>query len=170
MVERKLLLDELEFEYEGLFDAKELFALMDDYFNLKGYDKFEVMNAEQILKEGKELRMKIDFKKWHTEYVRKDIVIEIVMQNMKEIEAKIDTSKVKLNQGNLRMLFTGTLETDYEGRWEYNPVYFFLRTLFDKYVYRAHTKDFENEIKSDVNEIMEKVGSFINLYRYRAKI
>jgi len=170
MVERKILLDELELEYEGLFDSKELFGILDEFFNLKGYDKFEVLNMEQVMKNGKELRLKIDYKKWHTEYVRKDVLVEIVMQRLKEVEAKIDGSKVNINQGSLKMLFTGTLETDYEGRWEYNPVYFFLRTIFDKYVYRSQRKDFESEIISDVNEVMGKLGSFINLYRYKVKI
>ncbi|MFC1722984.1 hypothetical protein ACFL0V_02495 [Nanoarchaeota archaeon] len=167
MVTRKLLADELALEYEGLFDAAELYALIDDWTKLKGYDKFETLNQEIVVAEGKEIRIILEPRKWHTDYIRKYLKFELVMREVKEVETVVDKMKVKMNQGKIRLLFSGYLETDWEGRWEQKPIYHFMRTLFDKYVYRSHTNDFEREILSDVQDIMSQVGSFLNLYRYR---
>ncbi len=170
MVERKLLVDELELEYEGLFNATEVYAVIDEWLKLKGYDKFEALNQEQVLPTGKDIRVIITPKKWHTDYVRKVLKIELIMQNVKEVETVVDHVKVKMNQGEVRILFSGILETDWEGRWEQRPIYFFLRTIFEKYIYRTQVDSYESEVVADVQELKEKVGSYLNLYRFRKQI
>ncbi len=167
MVERKILVDEESMDYEGLFNLIELYSIIDDYLKIKGYDKFEPLNEEHVYPAGKHVHIVLTPMKWHTDYVRKCLKIEIMMDDIKEVETEVDKVKVKLNQGKIKILFSGTLETDWEGRWEQRPIYFFIRTLFDKYIYRKHTKDFEIEIISDLNELREKMGAFLNLYRFR---
>ena len=170
MVERKLLIDEDMQEYEGLFDAVELYSLIDEWLKIKGYDKFETLNQEQVYPAGKEVRVILEPKKWHTDYVRKYLKVELVMEEVKEVETMIDKVKVKINQGKVRVIYSGILETDWEGRFEMRPLYQFFRVLFEKYIYKQQTQDFESEIVSDVHELKEKVGSFLNLYRYRKQL
>ena len=167
MTEEKILVDEIEMEYEGLFDATDLFGLIDNWLKMKGYDKFVTVDQELVTPEGKEIRVIWEPMRWHTEYVRKKLKIEIAMRDVKEIETVIDKNKVRLNQGKIRILYSGVLHTDYEGRWEQKPIYHFLKILMDKYVYKGYTKDFEGEIVSDVDELKAKVGSFLNLYRFK---
>ena len=167
MVERKLLIDEESMDYEGLFDLKELYSIIDDYFKLKGYDKFEPLNEEQVFPTGKDIHIIIRPMKWHTDYVRKVLKIEIQMKHIKDVETEIDKLKVKMNQGKVKILFSCYLETDWEGRWEQKPIYYFIRTMFDKFVYRQHTQDFEREIISDLHELKEKMGAYLNLNRFK---
>jgi len=167
MVERKILVDEETLEYEGLFDFHELYSIFDDYYSLKGYDKFEWLNEEQVFKEGKDIHIIQQPMKWHTDYVRKVMKIEMFCTGVKEVETEVDKVKVKLNQGKVRLLFSGWFETDWEGRWEQRPLYQFMRTIFNKFIYRKHTKDFEMELISDLNELREKSGSYLNLSRFK---
>jgi hypothetical protein len=170
MVERKLLVDEESMDYEGLFNLLELYSVIDDYLKLKGYDKFEPMNEENVHPNGKDIHIIIRPVKWHTDYVRKVLKIDVQMLGIKEVETEIDKAKVKLNQGKIKILFSAYLETDWEGRWEQKPIYYFIRTMFDKYIYRKHTKDFESEILADHNELKDRLGAFLNLYRFRKAI
>jgi hypothetical protein len=170
MVERKLLIDEESMDYEGLFNMVELYAIIDEYLKLKGYDKFELLNEEQVFPAGKEIHIIIQPKKWHTDYVRKVLKIDIQAHNVKEVETEVDKVKVRLNQGKMKILFSCFLETDWEGRWEQKPIYYFIRTLYEKFVYKKHTHDFEGEIISDLRELKDRLGSFLNLYRYRKAI
>ena len=167
MAEIKLLIDEESLSYEGLFSVLEFHKLIDDYLKLKGYDKFETENEESVYAEGKKIHYIITPLKWHTDYIRKALKIEIFMDEIKEVETEIDKVKVKLNQGKLKVLFSASLHTDWEGRFEQKPLYFLIRTIFDKYIYHKHTKDFESEVVGDLNELRQKVGGFLNLYRYR---
>lgn len=170
MVEEKLLLDELEMEYEGLFDATELFGLVDNWLKLKGYDKLVTLDQEQVVSDSKHVHVIWEPMKWHTDYVRKKIKFEVMMSDVKEVETVIDKAKIRINQGKVRMLFSGILHTDWEGRWEQKPIYHFLRVVFNKYVYSNYTKDYEGEIVGDVKELMGKVGSFLNLYRFKKSL
>jgi hypothetical protein len=170
MVERKVLADEEVLEYEGLFNLLELYSIIDEFFKLKGYDKFEKLNEESVYPAGKTIHIILTPMKWHTDYVRKVLKIDMTFTDCKEVETEIDKLKVKLNQGKIRIMYSCWLDTDWEGRWEQRPIYYFIRTIFDKYIYRQHTKDFEGEIIADMNELREKMGSFLNLYRFRKAI
>ena len=46
--------------------------------------------------------------------------------------------KIKINQGKVMMIFDGYLVSDYEGKWKGKPLIYFLRTIFDKYVFRRY--------------------------------
>ena len=167
MVERKLLIDEASLDYEGLFSIVELYSVVDDYIKLKGYDKFENLNEENVYPAGKEIHIIIQPMKWHTDYVRKVLKVDMYAKNVKEVETEVDKVKVRLNQGKMKILFSCYLETDWEGRWEQKPAYYFIRTIFDKFIYRKHTKDFETEIISDLNELKGKMGAYLNLHRFK---
>jgi len=170
MVERKLLIDEASMDYEGLFSIVELYSVLDDYIKLKGYDKFENLNEENVYPAGKELHIIIMPTKWHTDYVRKVLKVDILAKNVKEVETEVDKVKVRLNQGKIKILYSCYLETDWEGRWEQKPIYHFIRVLYDKFIYKKHTHDFESEIISDLNELRDKMGAFLNLYRFKKEI
>jgi hypothetical protein len=108
--------------------------------------------------------------KWHTDYVRKVLKVDILAKNVKEVETEVDKVKVRLNQGKIKILYSCYLETDWEGRWEQKPIYHFIRVLYDKFIYKKHTHDFESEIISDLNELRDKMGAFLNLYRFKKEI
>lgn len=170
MSEKKLLVDEESLDYEGLFNLLELYSIVDDFLKQKGYDKFEPLNEESVYPDGKNIHVKLTPMKWHTDYVKKSLKIEMQMHDIKEVETKIDKVTVKINQGKVKILFSAWLETDWEGRWEHKPFYYFIRTIFNKYIYRKHTHDFETEVIEDINDLRTKLGSFLNLYRFRKAI
>ena len=170
MVETKILVDEEDISYEGLFSPIEVYNIVDEFLSLKGYDKFELLNEEQVLEEGKQLHIIYTPIKWHTDYIRKALKIDIRIREVKEVETTIDKLKVKMCQGKLKILFSGILHTDWEGRWEQRPIYYMIKTMFDKYLYRAHQEDFEKEIIADVTDLKKKVGAYLNLYRFKKAV
>ena len=53
MAERRLVVDHLRLKYEGLFNATELYKLIDKWLNEKAYDKRELRNQENVRPDGK---------------------------------------------------------------------------------------------------------------------
>ena len=51
MTERELIVDHMRIQYEGLFDATELYKLIDRFFRDKGYDKRDLKKATLIMVE-----------------------------------------------------------------------------------------------------------------------
>ena len=166
MTEKKIVIDKLRLSYEGLFSVVELYKIIDTFLREKGYDKRERVHQERVLPEGKYIELEIEPWKKYTDYVKSEIRTRIIMKDVKEVEIERDKMKVRLNQGKVQFVFDGYLTTDYEGRWEQKPIFFFLRTIFDKYVYKIYTGKYEGQVIEDVNQLHARIKAFLNLYRY----
>lgn len=166
MVERKIIVDHLTISYKGLFNATEVYKMIDFWFMEKNYTKHELVNYEQVMKTGKEIRTRSEPYKKITDYAKYVLIVEVYGSNIKEVEVEKDGARVRMNQGDIQVLITGTLETDYEHRWESKPVFYLLRGIFDKYVFRAHTYKFETGLVEECNLLAGQIKSYLNLYRY----
>src|SRR3989344_8752862 len=149
MAERDVVIERYRLTYEGLFKVLDLYTTMDEFFEDKGYDKREKKNIEKVSPEGKYIEIHVETWKKMTDYAKSVIGVRVVMSDIKEVEIEKDGVKVKLNQGKVQFVFDAWLETDYEHRWEMKPMFFLVRTIFDKYFFKNYTISFKNEVASD---------------------
>ncbi len=166
MSEMRLIIDHEKLNYEGLFSITELYQLIDNFFREKGFDKREVMNEEHIRAEGKYIRLELMPWKKITDYINHIVRVEIKMFGITDVEVEKDKHKLRLNKGQIKIIFDAYLETDYEHRWEQRPFYFFLRTIFDKFIYSAYTNEAIGQLKETTYELKDVIKGFLNLYKY----
>lgn len=166
MAEREVVIDKMRLSYEGIFKVTELYKLIDNWLREKGYDKREKRMAESVTPKGKFIEWEIEPWKKITDYAKIVIKLRVIMTDIEEIDIDVDNIKVKMNKGRSDFIFDGYIETDYENRWESKPVFFFLRTLFDKYIFKPYTSGFKNNAIDDVNDLHTRIKAFLNLYRY----
>ena len=166
MAERRIIVDHLKLSYEGLFNATELYALIDDFFREKGYDKREVKNEEQVTPNGKYVDLVLQPWKKITDYIRHIIRVDIKMFHLTEVEVEKDGHKVKLHKGRVNITFDGFLDSDYEHRWDQKPFYFFIRTIFDKFIYKSYMEEYAGILVDNINQLNKTIKAFLNLYRY----
>ena len=166
MPEREVVVDKLRLTYEGIFSVSELYKLIDEWFRWKGYDKRENKNIEIVKPEGKFIEIELEPWKKVTDYAKNVIKIRIQMFDIRDVEVEKDNTKLKLNQGKVHFVFDGYLETDYEAKWDGKPIFYFIRTVFDKYLYKPFTTGFERGVKQDVMHLQGQVKAFLNLYRF----
>jgi hypothetical protein len=151
--------------YEGLFDAKELYTLIDNFFEERNYDKNEIKNVEVVKKEHKFIEIIIEPYKKYTDYFKNVVWINMQISELTEVEIKKKNLKTKVNHGKLSMTIEGYLYTDYEGKWETKPVYFFFRTLFNKFFYKPYTQRYMGSVGNDVNTLYHEIKAFLNFYK-----
>jgi len=166
MAERRLVIDHMRLKYEGLFDLHELYKLIDNWLREKAFDKRELRNQEHVKPDGKYVELILMPWKKITDYARHVIRIEIKVFNLTEVVVERDGQRVKMNQGRVDILFDAYLDTDYEDRWEQKPFYFFMRTIFDKFIYRTYSTQFEELLVENVHQLHTAIKSFLNLYQY----
>ena len=166
MAERRLVVDHMKLSYEGLFNVHELYMLINRWLREKGFDKREVMNQEHVRPEGKYIELELQPWKKITDYARHIIKLNIKMLKVKDVVIEQEGKRHKLQKGIINMTFDGYLDTDYEDRWEQKPFYFFLRTLFDKFVYRTYSAEFEELLVENVTQLHQAIKSFLNLYQH----
>ena len=166
MAERMTIIDGEKVAYKGLFDFKELYNVIDAFLWQKGFDKRVRKNEEQVSTDGKFISVVLQPWKRITEYIKHEIKIVISVHHAKEEIREIDGVKKKLTNGVVEMTFFAYLVTDYEGRWENRPEYFFLRTIFDKFVYKMQTGSSTGMLKADVKMLKGETEAFLNLHRF----
>ena len=140
--------------------------MIDGWLYEKGYDKYEKKNEEQVLEGGRKIELELRPWKKTTDYAKNEIRLRIFIDNMTDIEVEKDGKKVKLNKGDIQIIFDAFLETDYENRWESKPIFYFLRGIVDKYIYRSYLEGYKELVKQDINHLLTQIKAFLNLYRY----
>ncbi len=166
MAERMIVVDKERLDYEGLFEAKALFDVLKQWATDKGYWLIEKKHGEATKPEGKVIDFDMEPFKKFTDYAKSIIKIRMQFTDVKDAIVERDGKKIKLQEGKMVLIIDGILETDYEHRWESKPVFYTLRTIFEKYLYTPFVSGFERGVKEDVMALKNNVKAFLNLTRY----
>lgn len=155
-------------EYTGIFSVAELYRLIDEWFLDKGYYRMEPKHVESAKPEGKFVDLELTPSKELTDYAKSKLMIRIQLDNIKDVVVEGPDGKQKFNQGTVHIVFSGILETDYQGKWEQKPVFLFIRHVYDKFIYQSLTGGFQGTIHADVTDLKNRIYGFLNLHRYAA--
>lgn len=166
MAERRLIVDHLKFSYEGLFNVNELYSVISTWFFEKGWDWNEKINQEQITPEGKQIRIVLEPWKSSTDYYRLVMHIKVHCIDVKDVEIEHEGKPLRLNQGLVRITFDGYVVSDRKGYWSGKPFLWFLSILSQKYFYKEHFTKLEDWIKSDVDDLYNKIKNYLNVFKY----
>ena len=166
MAERKVLVDGVNLKYEGLFNFKDLYNILDSWLAENSYDKREHENLEKVTPTGKFIR--IELRPWRTssDYEKVEMKIVLTVHDMVDVVVEKDGMKMKLNKGSVSIVFSGFLLTDVEGRWTSKAFFFFLSQVFDKFIYKTQLGRLEATLKHDVMMLHKTLKSFLNMHRY----
>lgn len=166
MPEKKIVYQDKFISFEGLFNLKDLFRTIIRWFNEHGYDMFENKNYEEVYEDGKKIIFELIPYKKVSDYYRLEIRVFAVFESLKETEVELNGVKQRLLKGRANFTFDAILVTDYEGRWETKPTYYFYRALIDKFIYRSYTDRYEAQLVKDAREVQEEIKAYLNMFRY----
>lgn len=150
-------------KYTGIWDFKETYRFVYDWFIDKGYKIKEKGYSEKIKPDGKEIEIKWEAKRKISDYFRFVIKADWLILKMVEVEVEKEGKKIKMNKGYIELKFTAILEKDYEHRWENNAFIKFLRGVYDRYIIRGRIDKYEDEILDEVDEVIAQSKSFLTI-------
>jgi hypothetical protein len=164
--QRTYLVDKHRFQYEGIFIVQDLYKLIDEYFEEKGYDKAELKNAEIVRDDGVRY-IELIFEPWKklTDYARTQIRLRVIMEEVKDIEIEKENLKVKAHNGKIMFTFDVFVDTDYEGRWGSKTIYTVFRIFFDKYFLKSYTKQYYAEAIDDYKMLIYQIKTLLNMHK-----
>jgi len=166
MTEREQVVDGERITYEGFFSFADLIKLLSEWCSTKGYWMQEKSATETVKSDGKYIEYKITPSKKVSDYAKFALSIRMIGSGLKEKEIEKDRHKQILSEGKIQIVLDGFFETDYEGNWESKPVYYVIRILWDKYIYKPFLSGFRNDLKQDVMQLKQELKAFLNLYKY----
>ena len=166
MVEKLALIDKKEIKYSGIFSVNDLYTLIDDLTKKNGYIKKEYNNRETIKKDGRSVNIRFEIRRKMSDYATSVIQMKILLDNIKDLDIEKEGTHMNRNQGDVRIIFDAYLENDFEHKWENTPGFFFVRVLFDKYIFKPFTTDYQGIVMKDYNMFKDEITAFLNLNKY----
>lgn len=167
MVEKRPVIEQESVSYEGIFNLKEVYKLFFDWMSDKGYVPVEKRVHESVAKGGKHVEVELEPYKKYTDYAKSVIRIHFTASGVTDVETTVDGHKRKMQKGKVHVRLDSWLETDYEHRWETQPVFYVLRTLFEKYVYTPFLSGFIKGVRDDTNHLKDQIKAYLNIERFR---
>lgn len=165
MSEKHTIISGDSVNYSGIFQLSELFSLMNSYLREVGYDKRVCTNNQETVDDLKIVTLSLKPYKVITDYVKFEIEIS-VDASVLDVEVTLNNQKQIVQKGNLGISFNAYVETDYAGQWESKSEYFFLRTVFNKFLYKNKFTEWDSQLKSQVQHLKAEISSFLNMKRF----
>ncbi len=167
MVEKKQVLYDLRTTYNGPFLVEEFYSEVENWIKEKGYEKQPKKKMEHITKNGKKIEWIIEVHRHFDDLHHGIVVLRALLDNIKEVTVKKDGRKRRINSGDVYINIDGFLQTHIHGSiWQVKPIYYFTRTLIDKYIYHFLEK-YDGEVAGDCHDLFKRIRSFFNLQQYK---
>ncbi|MBN1502405.1 hypothetical protein JW930_02580 [Candidatus Woesearchaeota archaeon] len=152
--------------YEGLFSMRELFKFIDSFLRRKGYVKFVAADSEKVHSSSKNVNIKLRPFKEEKGGARREIQITIKIEDLIDVFKDVDGVKINMNKGKVSIVLDAFFIYNQRGKWESRAEYMLIRTIFDKFLFKAAAKDYEGMVKADALELKNELHSFLNLNKF----
>lgn len=167
MPEQQVVVNGLQFSYEGLFNATELYKVVSSFFFDKGYDWWEKMNQEMVTQEGRDVRLIFEPWKNVSDFYKLIIKIKLNMLKVNDVEVELDGQMIRTSRGLIEMTIDGYIIYDRKGQWLSKPFYWMLMIFVSRYLFMDNTKRFNAWLKSDIDHLVTNVKKYLNVYNSR---
>jgi hypothetical protein len=151
--------------YTGLINVEDLYRMIDKWFRDHGYRRNELWSFEEVFEDGKQITLKLQPFKEASDYVKMEIRISATLKKLTEVVIERKGLKFRTMKGEAHFVFDTFVVTDYEGHWEAKPVYFFFKTVAEKFLYRSYIDNFKDALLRDKEDIKHEIRKFLNMQR-----
>lgn len=166
MVEKHIVVDGIRFNYSGMFDVEELFKVILDWEKQNGYER-EVKKKSQIV-EAHAKKMEYIFEEWKSlaDWARSTVRLKILAKDIVDFDLEREGYKRNMQKGHVLVYIDGFLETDLEHRWQEKPMYVFLRTLYDKLVWKFWLGRHDGDVAAASKSLYDTLFAYFKRYKY----
>lgn len=156
-----------QINYTGIINGPGIYKLIKKWISEHDYNHVELMNEEHVYDDGRQILLELRPYKELSEYAKVEIKIDLLFKKLEHVTITRNDVKHKTQKGELEISFSTYIITDLEGQWTAKPLYFFLRTIIEKFVYRSYIGKYEDVVVSDKNDLMREIRSYLNMERFK---
>ncbi|MBI2134544.1 hypothetical protein HYU09_01005 [Candidatus Woesearchaeota archaeon] len=171
MVEKKHVVVGLMLKYNGPLSVEDFYREVDKWCKEKGMEKEIKRKSEEVKSKGKRIEYVVELWKNPVRAVKHMVQLRVLFDNVTEASKKSKGRTINFNQASVFVNIEGWLETSLTSRWtQVNPLYAFLRTMYDKYIWgigQSITERYEGGIQADSYDLHKRLKSFFELYKIK---
>jgi hypothetical protein len=148
---------------KGYFGFSSLYEFCFNWFKDQGYKLSEDEYMEKEDGGAKEIKIKWTIKKKVSDYFQNKVVLKWHILQLKDAEIERGGKMEKTNKGDLKIVVTADLVSDYAGRWEDRPFNKFIRGLYDKYIIKTTADEYEDRLEDKAKKFISDAKAFLEL-------
>ncbi len=156
-----------EVQYSGFFHVTKVHKFIFNWFANHGYDFVEELTAEKVFGQEKQIEYRYRPYKKFSDYAKVVMHVHILFEHVQKVRVELDGIQKDMHKGHITFTLTGYLETDYENKWETLPLYFFLKTVFEKFVFGSHENHYMKFCVEKCKLFQEEFKAHLNMNRYK---
>jgi hypothetical protein len=154
---------EEKIKHAGIFDFKETYNFVYNWLIHNEYFVEEKAYVEKIKPDGKEIEIEWQAFRKISDYFRFILKFRWFIVGLNDAEIVRDGVKIKSNKGVFEVKIDAILEKDYESNWDATAFSKFMRGLYDKYIIRSRTEQYEDKIAGEMAELVAQIKAFLAL-------
>mgnify|MGYP001571685537 FL=1 len=168
MVEKKQVLYDLRTTYNGPFVVEDFFAEVENWIKEKGFEKEPKRKVEHVTKKGKRIEWVIEAHHKLDDLHHGIVILRAMLDNINEVTIKKDGKKLMVNNGDIYINIDGFIQSHIHGSfWQVKPIYYFIRALIDKFIYKFWSEKYDGVVAGDCHELFKRIRAFFNLQKYK---
>jgi hypothetical protein len=169
MVEKKHIVNELKLNYNGPLLIENFYREVENWMSEKGMQKDLKRKSEEVGSKGKKIEWEIEAWKAISHVVKEIVRIRVLFNNVREARIKRKGHDVRINQVEALIFIDGFLETKLSKQWHQNPLFFFLRTLYDKYIWKIWSERYDDSVIEDCYDLHKRLKAFSSLSKMKVR-
>ena len=112
MVEKKIVVDNMNFGYEGVFSVVDFYKAVEDWIQEKSLEKELKKKLQHTLKHGRRIEWLIEIWENPGDYAKTVVRLRALFNNVQDVKI----NEKNMNNGEALIVIDGILETDLEGK------------------------------------------------------
>ena len=165
-MQKHIVIDGIMFNYSGMFDMEEFFKELDEWTDENGFERETKKKLEHVEADSKKMEYIFELWKMVADYAKVVVRIKALFRDVVEFELKRGEHKRNMQKGHVLVIIDGFLETDIERRWQQKPWYVFVRTIYDKLVWKFWLGRYDGDVASSSNSLYNRLFGYFKKYKY----
>ncbi|MFA6974273.1 MAG: hypothetical protein WC238_06125 [Parcubacteria group bacterium] len=151
-------------KYNGIFSFKDFYKFCYDWMTEEyGWNVGEGKYAEKLSGETKDIEVEWSFSKKVTDYFKFKGKVSFKVNGLVSMEIMQGGAKVKTNKGSIEISIKGSLQRDYQGKFDTTAYRKFLRSIYEKWVIPARIDEYEGKIASQCDTFLGQAKAYLDL-------
>lgn len=166
MAEKKLVIDGIRFNYSGMFDIKEFFKEIEDWTDENGFERETKKKLQHVEADGKKMDYIFELWKRVEDWARVTVRLRVLFRDVVDFDMERKGYKRTMQKGKCVVIIDGFVETNIQARWQQKPWFVFVRTLYDKLVWKHWVGRWDGVTASACNDLYKKLFEYFKKYKY----
>ncbi len=150
--------------YNGIFSFSEFYNFCYDWLTEEvGLGISEDKYAEKLQGDSKNIDVEWTGEKKITDYFKFQVKVQFKITGLAKVEVLRGKTKVRTNQGGVKVATKGILIRDYKGKFEKSGFQKFLRAIYEKWVIHARIEQMEDKLVGACDGFLSQAKAYLDL-------